>query len=78
MPRIRIPLHATWECEYHVRVYAKVPQESAVRANSAAPRDRIPRLGAAQGMQLEEYADADHVILISIPPKYSVAEVMDF
>jgi putative transposase len=62
------------------RVHTKVPQEGAVRANSAAPGNRIPRTRPAQGCQIEEgHLMPDHVhILVSIPPKYSVAEVIGY
>src|SRR5262245_56747616 len=66
------------------RVYAEVPQEAAVWANPAAPRHCISRACAAQGMQDRRRTPdagpcADHVhMLISIPPKYSVAEVIGY
>src|SRR5580700_9267230 len=63
------------------RVYAEVPQEGAVWANQAAPGRCIPRTGPAQGMQDRRRAPNARSrvhMLISIPPKYSVAEVIGY
>ena len=72
--------HATWECKYRVRAYAEVPQEAAVRENKAAVRSGVSRSGAAEGCRIEEgHLMPDHVhMLISIPPKYSVAQIIGY
>jgi putative transposase len=62
------------------RVHAKVPQEVAVWANQAALGQCIPQACPAQGMPNRGRAlEPDHVhMLISIPPKYSVSEVIGY
>jgi putative transposase len=63
------------------RVYAEVPQEAAVWANQAALGQCIPRACPAhKECRIEEgHLMPDHVhMLISIPPKYSVSEVIGY
>ena len=58
------------------RVHTEVPQEGAVWANPAALGECISWLGARNE---EGNLLPDHVhMLISIPPKHSVAEVIGF
>ena len=72
--------HATWECKYHVVFTAEVPQEGAVWANPADLGTVFHDLARRKECKIEEgKLMPDHVhILISIPPKYSVAEVIGF
>ena len=62
------------------RVHAEVPQEVAVWANQAALGKCIPRACQRKECRIEEgHLMPDHVhMLISIPPKYSVSEVIGY
>src|SRR5262249_27970100 len=62
------------------RVHAEVPQEVAVWANQAALGECIPRACQRKECRIEEgHLMPDHVhMLISIPPKYSVSEVIGY
>src|SRR4051794_27870182 len=61
------------------RVLAVVRQEAAVWANQAATGDCISRTRRKECKIEEGHLMPDHVhILISIPPKYSVAEVIGY
>ena len=42
--------HATWECQVPRRVYAEVPQETAVRQDKAALGSGVSRSGATEGV----------------------------
>lgn len=72
--------HATWDCKYHVvfgskyrtkRLYGDVRRELG---------ELLRRLALQKGCQIEEgHLMPDHVhMLISIPPKYSVAHIVGF
>jgi len=62
------------------RVHVEVPQEVAVWANQAALGECIPRACQRKECRIEEgHLMPDHVhMLISIPPKYSVSEVIGY
>jgi putative transposase len=62
------------------RVYAEVPQEGTIREDQAATGTGVSRSGATEGGRIEEgHLMPDHVhMLISIPPKYSVAQIIGY
>jgi putative transposase len=62
------------------RVHAEVPQEAAIWANQAAPGTVFHELTRRKECRIEEgHLMPDDVhIPISIPPKYSVAEVIGY
>jgi putative transposase len=74
------PNRATWECKYHVvftRKYRKKALFGQIRRHLGTVfRERARR----KECQIEEgHLLLDHVhMLISIPPKYSVAEVIGY
>jgi putative transposase len=63
-------------CGFH----PEIPQESDLRDNQEEPWRGVPRFGPAPRKRIEEERlMPDHVhMLVSIPPKYSVAEVIGF
>ena len=72
--------HATWECKYHVVFtpkYRKKALFGQIRQHLGSVS--TSSLGARKCQIEEGHLQPDHVhILISIPPKYSVAEVIGF
>jgi REP element-mobilizing transposase RayT len=60
------------------RVYAEVSQEAAFRQNKTAPGQVFHDLARPKECRIEEgHLMPDHVhMLISIPPKYSVAQII--
>jgi putative transposase len=61
------------------RVHAEVPQEGAIREDKAAIGAGVSRSGATEGVPEEGHLMPDHVhMLISIPPKYSVAQIIGY
>ena len=73
--------HATWECKYHVVFtpkYRKKVLFSKIKRNLGRS---ISRSGATQGVpdRGRRHLMPDHVhMLISIPPKYSVAQIIGY
>jgi putative transposase len=72
--------HTKWECEYHlVRIskYRKIKLYEALRKYLG---QWFKDLASQKGSQiLEGHLKVDHVhMLISIPPKYSVSQVVGF
>src|SRR5262245_19935330 len=72
--------HTTWECKYHVvwipkyrrkMMYGKIRRELGTVLRELVKQK--------EGEVIEGHLMADHVhMLVSIPPKYSVAQVMGF
>src|SRR6202008_3972093 len=62
------------------RVYAEVPQEASVRQDKASFGSGVSRSGATEGVPDRGRAlMPDHVhMLILIPPKYSVAQIIGY
>lgn len=72
--------HSTWECKYHVVFGSKYRTKRLYGQLRADLRDLFHRLAIQKGCHIEEgHLMSDHVhMLISIPPKYSVAHVIGF
>src|ERR1044071_3677920 len=72
--------HSTWECKYHVvwiPKYRKKTLFGAVRRELGPVLRELARQKECE--IIEGHMMVDHVhMLISIPPKYSVAQVMGF
>jgi putative transposase len=72
--------HTTWECKYHVVFIPKYRKRTlfgAIRRELGPALRELARQKECEIM--EGHLMADHVhMLISIPPKYSVAQVMGF
>ena len=72
--------HTTWECKYHIVFIPKCRRE-VLYGHIRRELGRVIReLAGQKECQVEEgHLMADHVhMMISIPPKYSVAQVMGY
>src|SRR5262249_820397 len=71
--------HATWECKYHVVFTPKYRKKMLFGQIRRHLGSVFHELAQRKECQIEEgHRMPDHVhMLISIPPKYSVAEVID-
>ena len=72
--------HATWECKYHVVFTPKYRKKLLFGRIRRHLGTVFHELARCKECQIEEgHLMSDHVhILISIPPKYSVAEVIGY
>ncbi|KAB2692410.1 transposase [Stenotrophomonas sp. HMSC10F06] len=72
--------HATWVCQYHVVFGSKYRTKRLYGDLRLELRDLFIRLSLQKGCRIEEgHLMPDHVhMLISIPPKYSVAHIVGF
>ena len=72
--------HATWECKYHVVFIPKYRKKTIFGVIKKRLGDVFHELARRRESKIEEgHLMPDHVhMLISIPPKYSVAEVIGF
>lgn len=72
--------HTTWNCKYHIVFIPKYRQKKIYGQVRADLRDLFRRLAYQKECQIEEgHLMIDHVhMLISIPPKYSVAHIVGF
>ena len=70
--------HATWECKYHVVFIPKYRKKAIFGVIKKRLGDVFHELAQRRESKIEEgHLMPDHVhMLISIPPKYSVAEVI--
>src|ERR1041385_1067082 len=72
--------HTTWECKYHVVFIPKYRRKSlyvSLRREMGAVFRDLARQRESE--VLEGHLMPDHVhMLLSVPPKYSVAQVMGF
>ena len=70
--------HATWECKYHV--FTPNIAEAAFRQDKTASGQVFHDLARRKECRIEEgHLMPDHVhMLISIPPKYSVAQIIGY
>ena len=72
--------HSRWECKYHVVFIPKCRRKTLYEKLRPHLGEVFRQLAAQKECQIEEgHLMADHVhILISIPPKYAVAQVIGF
>ena len=72
--------HATWECKYHIVFIPKYRKKSLFGMTRKRLGAVFHDLAARKECKIEEgYLMPDHVhMLISIPPKYAVAQVVGF
>ena len=72
--------HATWECKYHVVFIPKYRKKAIFGVIKKRLGDVFHELARRRESKIEEgHLMPDHVhMLISILPKYSVAEVIGF
>ena len=72
--------HTTWRCQYHI-VFAPKYRRMAIFGQIQSDIGKILRqLCQQKGVEIiEAYMCPDHIhMLISIPPKYSVSQIMGF
>jgi putative transposase len=72
--------HATWDCKYHVVFIPKYRKRAIFGVIKIRLGEVFHELARRRESRIEEgHLMPDHVhMLISIPPKYSVAEVIGF
>ena len=72
--------HSTWECKYHVVWIPKYRKKSIFRELRPFLGEVFRSLAEQKGCHIEEgHIMSDHVhMLISIPPKYRVCDVIGF
>ena len=72
--------HTEWECKYHVVFIPKYRRKAIYGQIRAELRDVFRRLARQKESEIEEgHLAPDHVhMMISIPPKYSVSQVVGF
>ena len=73
--------HSKWECKYHVCIYTEVPQGRCCTSSLRQHLGEVFRkLAEQKECRIEEgHLLADHVhMMISIPPKYAVSQVVGF
>jgi putative transposase len=72
--------HTTWECKYHIVWIPKYRKKRIYKELRQYLGEMIRDLARQKECKIEEgHLMSDHVhILISIPPKYSVAKVVGF
>ena len=76
----RSPNHTKWECKYHVVFIPKYRKKRIFGEIRRELGDVFRRLAEQRESQIEEgHLQADHVhMMISIPPKYSVSQVIGY
>jgi putative transposase len=80
MDRIESLNHSKWECKYHVIFIPKKRRQTLYRELRRHLGEVFHRLAAQKESRIEEgHLLVDHVhMLISIPPKYAVSQVVGF
>ena len=80
MPDIETLNHTTWDCKYHVVFIPKYRRKALYHELRRHLGEVFRALAAQKECRIEEgHLMADHVhMLLSIPPKYSVAQVVGF
>src|SRR3984957_8946951 len=72
--------HSTWDCKNHVVFSSKYRTKRLYGDLRKELRDLFVKLSLQKGCRIEEgHLMPDHVhMLISIPPKYSVAQIIGY
>ena len=80
MDNRQILCHSKWECKYHIIWIPKVRRKSLYGRIRQHLGDFLHSLARQKECKiLEDHLQPDHIhILISIPPKHSVAQIMGF
>ena len=79
MTRYRSLSHTKWTCQYHV-VFIPKYRKKAIYGELRRDLGEVRRLAQQRESEVEEgHLMVDHVhIMLSIPPKYSVAQVIGY
>ena len=80
MTNYRSLSHTKWECKYHVVFIPKYRKKRIYGGIRRELGDALRRLAEQKESRIEEgHLQPDHVhMLISIPPKYSVSQVIGY
>jgi REP-associated tyrosine transposase len=80
MPDLETLSHTKWDCKYHVVFIPKYRRKARYHELRRHLGEVFRALAAQKACRMEEgHLMADHVhMLLSIPPKYSVAQVVGF
>ena len=80
MPDIETLSHTTWDCKYHVVFIPKYRRKALYHELRRHLGEVFRALAEQKECRIEEgHLMGDHVhMLLSIPPKYSVAQVVGF
>ena len=80
MPDIETLSHTTWDCTYHVVFIPQYRRKALYHALRRHLGEVFRALAEQKECRIEEgHVMGDHVhMLLSIPPQYSVAQVMGF
>jgi putative transposase len=80
MSKYKTLQHTEWDCKYHVIFIPKYRRKVLYRQIRRELGDVFRRLARQKESEIEEgHLVADHVhMMISIPPKYAVAQVIGF
>jgi len=80
MSKYKTLQHTEWECKYHVIFIPKYRRKVIYGQIRRELGDVFRRLARQKESEIEEgHLTADHVhMMISIPPKYAVAQVIGF
>ena len=72
--------HTTWRCQYHIVFASKYKRQVIYREIKVDIEKILRQLCQQKGVEIiEAELCADHIhMLISIPPKYSVSQVMGY
>jgi putative transposase len=72
--------HTKWECKYHIVFIAKYRKKALYGALRQQLGDLLRQLAMQRESRIEEgHLMRDHVhMLVSIPPKYSVSQVVGY
>jgi len=72
--------HTKWECKYHIVYIPKYRKKALYGALRQQLGEVLKQLAMQRGSRIEEgHLRRDHVhMLVSIPPKYSVSQVVGY
>ena len=72
--------HVNWECDYHVVIVPKYRKRVLYGGVRKRIGEMLRELAGQKGVKITEgFVCHDHIhMLLSIPPKYSIAEIMGY
>ena len=80
MDEYESPSHTTWDCKYHVVFIPKCRRKTLYQELRCHLGEVFRRLALQRELKVEEeHLTPDHVhMLLSIPPKYAVSQVVGY
>jgi len=72
--------HTQWRCQYHISVCSEISQDGSVWEDKGGHRKILRKLCEQKGVEIiQAEACPDHIhMLVSIPRKYSVSQIMGY